>query len=1233
MRYYLQDLFTQTRDTDPDLRFMALNDLEKELVDPETKFTPEAKIEYADCLLRCLDDEFAEVRSQALKCFETLTPRLGNYVATVLKSLSTKKPEKISITSSIYTMAIHNILKNLIPNDPTAKEIVKSLLVYLLQDENGFFTIIDCIEVLTDLLEYLGRYFNQSQLSGTAEALIKSSFKADAIIAKKSVSCLALLSRYISSTSQMSEILDSTFTFYDVCPNYKNQEVLLSIISALIKYNPSMMSELYDRIHPAIVDGLRMKTISEPNEDFDLQQEIDEVRSAALNCLSASFANIPLYIMEEYADETLQLCSKFIPYDPYSENLDDENDGDNISVDEGSDYYSEDDEFEGEDEDEYDSGISWILRKDAAVLVSSLLERLPTRLPSIYRSVFGDLIPQLQDSKSAVVTESLKTIIKLFRYSSKEGPYFSLRSLRTLRDRAGGSRGSDVSMLSEEDPFAILVSKSDWICENFEKLLVSANAGKLPILYKFVSELSNATEGLESPWIQTFVLKLDGLRDGPPTFELVRFYSSLLSKNSLQSFASGFETVIDNIFLCLKSSNHELVMEALVLVNAILSKDIPRDSPSPELLSLFAGTLDDLLIEKTSNKNYSTEIRRIALIALSNLVLNVPLDAQKMSRSVDIFADMITLEFLVSTDLECIELLAGSHVVVSQISISWTTSVLRSLIEYISNSELCTQALSATYSLVSAGLLGDSEKKLLLETLNSLCASRRLSTKNSITNAKIMTNILNSTPVEFSKPLVHDLIKFSKNSQIDGSVLTALTKSILNHTEPSRLIDTVLEDNKRTDPNVSKLLAVISVAAGHLDSIDKILDDLKGGRDILFSLVFLEQVSKSVDLNSNLAPFFGYFDSADEEIKNAAVQAASEIIAARPDKYMPELLQAISSHTVDKMQLLRCLSLVLENIHLSVEDSQKVFAVVVSAEESSGSENSVNQDTLSAAECLARIALDNSDMVNDFCDILAGDHSQNLKTSVSSAVKFLLDDDGFLADDVYLLSRYLEAAAADDFLFSSNLILKRNGVANLILFVYKRPSIALPLVSKLLPRILEDELGQKKEYVKVVRIGPFKHKLDDALDFRKELYELIYSTLTTLESDPNLAVLFTVDWTGLLKRIVDKSFKDDPTIIFLCLLIILKIVNLRPDIFSGNDLLADFIQSCNKKLNRKLRDEAPKQDIEKHNDTVRAILRCCKKVDSLIDKGTVKLDGDVLSEWRSYISSIRAKYPIFDSEE
>ncbi|QPG76576.1 hypothetical protein FOA43_003967 [Brettanomyces nanus] len=1236
MRYYLEELFTQTRDTDPDLRFMALTDLEKELINPESKFTPEAKIAYADTLLRCLDDEYSEVRGQALKCFEKLTSRLDNYVANVLKTLSSKKPEKISITSSIYTMAVHNILKNLSPDESTAREIIKCLLGDLLQDQHSFSTIIDYIEVLTDLLEFLGKYFNQSQLSEVADALLKSIFYGDAIIAKKSVTALALLSRYISSVALMKEIINSAEAYYQERQTYKNRQTLLSLFSSLMKLNPSVLSDLFPEVERIILESLKLETLILSDDDFDLQQEIDETRSEAIVCLTVAFDNLPTAVMDLHVEDALQLCAKFIIYDPYAENDDEENTGgDDASEGDVSEYYSEDDEWgEEDDEDKDGTGISWKLRQRASVLVCTLLERLPTRLPLIYKYTFIELINRLQDSNSNVATGMLEAAIKLFKYSREDGPYYSLKSVSIIKDHAEGRRGSDVSMQTEDNPISVLVSKSSWICEQFSKLIVPSNVAKITLFYNFVSELSNASSGLEDSWVHYFVLHFDELREGFPTSETVKFYSSLLSTNGLQTLGNGTSTVIKNIISCLDSSNHELIMETLLLTTDILSKYIPRDSPSDETLSLLAEALDDLLISKSCNKNFSTEIRRESLKALSYLVLHVPLSKEKMEKSLKVFADTITLEFLVTTDMDCIKMLVSDSQVANSISSRWVNRLLRPLIDYTSNSELCLDALEALYAVVSTKVVNDEDKRELLGTLSLLCSSHKLPTNNSITLAKIITEIFETTECTCPDILVKDLIAFSKDPEFENDVLADLVKSILRHVDSQKLIDAVTQTGKQNESGISKLLAMILLAAGHLESIDKVLQDLKTGKNVLFSLVLLEQVSKSIDLNCGVVLFFNYFSSSDEDVANAAVRTAAEVISSKREKYMPELLQSLTSESsVSETQLLQCLSLVLDKIELTSDDSHRLLAVVVSVKESSLQEKLETQDIMPAAECIAKLVLNDEGIVEELCSILSEDHSMLLKASVSSAMKYLLGHDAFLADDVYLLSKYLEASSTEDFLFGFELSMKQIGVTNLIIAVHKRPSVALFLVSKLLPRILEDELSQKKEYVKIVRIGPFKHKIDDALGFRKEIYELIYSSLTALETNPDMMVLFSVDWILLLKTIVTKAFKDDPTIIFLCLLTVLKIINLRTDIFLGNDLLLHFIHVCNKKLNKQLRDEAPKQEIDKRNDTVKAILRCCKKIDLLVKKGTVKLNGDVLVEWRSFIAKIRVKYPIFDTEE
>lgn len=1213
MGYYLSDLFTQTRDTDPDLRFMALNDLEKELTGPDSKFTQDSKVEYADILLLCLDDEFAEVRSESLKCLESLTPVLGPYVSDILQKLSTKKQDDVSITSSIYTMAIHNILRNLIPDDATAKHIVSTLLNSCLADEHTFFTRIDSIEVLTDLLEYLGRFFNQKQQADTAEVLTRASFKADAIIAKKSVTALALMVRYSTSVSN---ILQDIFDYVELEPTQQNITVALSIISALIKANPPVMARDFERVRPFITESLSLDSLSGTDDDFDVQQELDETRSEALQCLVSAFQYLPASLMENYATESLEIASKFVLYDPYGQIGEDD---DSMEDDDDSDYYS--DESDYEDEDDYGSGLSWKLRRASDTLVYTILHRLPTRLPLIYSYVFSQLIEQFKDKNSAVITELLKALTEIFTYSGKDGPYYTLKALSSLNEYTHGRRKSNVSMQTDDDPFVLLISRSAEICEAFIKLLTPSNAGMLNEFYGFVSALSTATEGIDTPWPNVLITDLDKLRDGPPTSELIRLYASLLATTSLQGFESGLQVIVDNITACLKSANHELVLDALLLLNEILSIYIKRDSPGLDSLQPFA-LLDGLLIEKT-DKIYSTEIRQQSLVTLSNLILNVPLTS--ILTSLEVFTNSITQEFLVTVDMQCIQNLVGQDNIRSQITPEWTDHILHPLLDYAANPELRVEALATVQSLEDAQLLTESQHVQVTESLLDLC-NHNLNTESQICVAKV----LSTNGPGYLKPITEQLVKFSKNEEFDAATLSNLTKSLLTNTDPNTLMEIILKHGTHSDPNISKLLAIISVAAKHNESIDGILEDLKNGNQPLFSLIFLNQVAKSATLDTDLLLFFQYLDSSDLQLKKAGSDAIAAIVSSNPHKYIEDFLTNLEA-AQDKSQALNCLSEILKNVNPSPENAQRIFNTVCKIQDSV---NEVTEkDFVPAAVSLSKIALNNEDFVENLCEVLDTEHSLALKASAASAMKYLLDSDQFMIENAPLLNQYLDSSTADNFIFNSVLPLKEIGVANMLQALYKRPSLALPLVSRILPAILESELIQRKEYVKVIRIGPFKHKLDDALSFRKNLYEMLYSMLTTLEGNPNLSVLCQVDWETVFRTIVTRAFKDDPTIIFLCLLIIQKILALEPELLQGNDLMPLLIQVCNKKLNKHLKEEAPKQDIEKHNDTVKAILRCLKKVNAMINGGQIKLDGDVMAEWKSFVNQLRIRFPIFDSEE
>lgn len=1242
MRYYLHDLFTQTRDTDPDLRFMALNDLEKELESPESKYTSEDKNQFADCLLRCLDDEFAEVRSQALKCFESLSPRLGGYVVSVLNKLSSKKPNQLSITSSIYTMAIHNILKNLTPDDSVGRSIVKGTLDIILQDQDIFCNAIDYIEILTDILEYLGKYFTSQQLSKSSTMLVYASFHADAIIAKKSVSALSILSRGLTSSSILDSILNLALEQVQSSDEIKYEAVYLSIAAALIKSNPAVIMAIYSKIKPYIMNALRLDTLNKPDDDFDVQQDIDIIRSEAFTCLYTTFANVSSKITSQYSDEVLNACRLFLTYDPYSENSSEwdndvisDNNAEEETDNEYVEYTSEEEQYEEEEEcDEYGSSNSWMLRKDAAALIKIIIQKLPTKLPSVYRFTLKQLTLELSESNSTPLTEILNCFVELFKATNKSGPFYTLKSMNSLRQSAIARRGSDVSMKTDDDPRTELELNADNLCKFYVGILTPRNSEKLTLLYEFITQLSCAVEGLNKDWIPKILTALNKLRNGPPSPELLRLYSTLLLYNSLNNFGAGFEIMIENIHASAESSNHELITQGLFLLDKILSDYVTRDKPSGNILPVFEKTFDDLLIDKTLNKNYSTEIRKQCLSCLSNLVIYVLDEDKALLKSLEVFSDTISLEFLILTDMRCIAELTHSEKVVKLVKNEWTERIINRVVEYITTSEFRTQSLKTLLAMMEANILTMPEKRKISAELTNLCMSYAMETSNSILCAKILAHILDTTDCSLSDTFTSLLVRFSKINNFDNATLTQYARAILKHTEPKKMINAISKSGSRSDPYVSRLLAIVYVSSGGLDSIDNVEKNLNSGKDILFSLTFLEQASKSMELHPDLAMFFKLFGDPDTKISEAAVHATAEIVKSNLEGCLPSLVENFTNGKYDHVQMLNCLGEVLECAQLNDRTIKYLFDTLLSIESTMNLNFGKDEEVecQAASKCFANLALSNEEIVRMFYDELSGESSIKVKASLALALKLCLDRSTFLEHNAALLGKYLEEATSENFIFSPNLELKKIGLATLITAVYKRPSVGLPMVSKLLPKILESELTQKKEYIKVVKIGPFKHKLDDGLESRKQIYELIYSTLTAIEGNLNLKILFDVDYDTLFRKLVKGSFKDDPTIIFLCLLIVLKIITLHPEIFSSPDLLGSFIHVCSKKLFKKARAEAPKQDIEKRNDTIKAILRCCKKINTLIEKGDLQPDGDVLTEWRSFYYNTRNVYPIIDAD-
>jgi len=120
----------------------------------------------------------------------------------------------------------------------------------------------------------------------------------------------------------------------------------------------------------------------------------------------------------------------------------------------------------------------------------------------------------------------------------------------------------------------------------------------------------------------------------------------------------------------------------------------------------------------------------------------------------------------------------------------------------------------------------------------------------------------------------------------------------------------------------------------------------------------------------------------------------------------------------------------------------------------------------------------------------------------------------------------------------------------------------------------------KSELIRIVDLGPFKHKVDDGLETRKAAFEALYTLLDTCVDRIKVA-----DFIGVL---VD-GLQDDHDIRMLTHLIIIRLASVAGGaLIEGLDQLVEPFRAT---VLAKPKEGAVKQDIEKHDELIRSCLR------------------------------------------
>ena len=254
-------------------------------------------------------------------------------------------------------------------------------------------------------------------------------------------------------------------------------------------------------------------------------------------------------------------------------------------------------------------------------------------------------------------------------------------------------------------------------------------------------------------------------------------------------------------------------------------------------------------------------------------------------------------------------------------------------------------------------------------------------------------------------------------------------------------------------------------------------------------LLFFRDLSKVGGLQNKIIESFNHNT---EEVKSAASYALGNISLGNLADYVPFVLKEIENQPKRQYLLLHSLKEIISaqsgsSKGITVLEPyvpaiwKQLFKHCECSEE--GTRNVV-------AECLGKLCLICPDKLLPELRNSLSSQSPLMRTTVVTAMKFTISDQPQPIDTLLknCIGDFLGALQDPDLNVRRVALVAFNSAA------HNKPSLIRDLLRSVLPQ-LYNETQKRKELIREVEMGPFKHEVDDGLDLRKAAFECMYTLL------------------------------------------------------------------------------------------------------------------------------------------
>uniref|UniRef100_A0A3B1K374 Cullin-associated and neddylation-dissociated 2 (putative) n=1 Tax=Astyanax mexicanus TaxID=7994 RepID=A0A3B1K374_ASTMX len=1202
--YYISNLLEKMTSTDKDFRFMATNDLMMELQKDSIKLDEDSERKVVTMLLKLLEDKNGEVQNLAVKCLGPLVSKVKEYqVETMVDTLCSNMVSDKEQLRDISSMGLKTVIAELPPASAglclTANVCKKitSQLIGAMGKQDDVPVQLEALDILSDMLGRLGSTlvsFHQSILTSLLPQLTSPRMA----VRKRAIIALGHLVPSCSPAlfTQLTEHLMGEMTRGGATANTRTY---IQCLTTVIRQGGHRVGEHLEKIIPLVVKFCSV--------------EDDELRENCFQAFEAFVRRCPKE-MSPHIPTVIKLCLKYITHDP-NYNYDAEDDQEE-SMDIGS---GDDEETESDDEYSDDDDMSWKVRRSSVKCLEAVISSRRDLLVELYGSVCPTLVSRFKEREENVKSDIFLAFVALVRQTKPP-------------------HGSALDPGAKEDPAVTLLKKQvPTVIKALHKQLKEKSMKSRQGCFSILTEMANVLPGALGEHIPNLIPGIvysltDKSTSSNMKIDALAFLHVLLSGHTPEVFQPHIKIILPPVITCVEDPFYKITSEALQVTQQIcrIMRPLEKRSSSsfdakPYVKEVFGSTLKRL---KASDIDQEVKERAISCMGyiVSHLGDQLGGDLQP---TLQIFLERLKNEITRLTAVKTLSLIAGSSLKIDLRSI--LTEGIPILGSFLRKNQRALKLNTLTALNIIVTNYSDCLKPAMIESVLSelpaliqendmhisqmaigllTCMAKVCPSSLGKIGAAILPEVLHlvhspllqggalSSIVEFFHALV--LTKASNTGYSD--LMKALTGPFYKSKSPDSL-----SVHRQSYYSVAKCVAALSSscpkeASGTVGNFIQEVKNQKTSESVrILSFLCLGEVGRSTNLGGHKelkTVIMEAFSSPNEEVKSAASCALGNICVGNLEEYLPFLLKEIGAQPKRQYLLLHSLKEVIsalseESLKPHVENIWTLlFKNCECGEE--GTRNVV-------AECLGKLTLVNPALLLPRLKKQLSSGSSLARSTVVTAVKFTIVDhpvpiDSLLKDSI---GDFLKTIQDPDLNVRRVALVMFNSAA------HNKPGLIRGLLTSVLPK-LYNETQIRKELIREVEMGPFKHTVDDGLDVRKAAFECMYTLLDSC--------LDGLDIFEFLNH-VEEGLKDHYDIRMLTFIMLARLASLCPSaVVQRLDRLVEPLRAT---CTTKVKAGSVKQEFEKQEELRRSAMRAVAALLSISDVEKSPVMADFANQIRT----------------